>query len=371
MFMKVFQYPPRRGNGSYWTLLSDGEEELQKAIPLFATLQPPVIDSNSAYHREPCTHTVKSKGKFVPVLPRSDMSTGNRPYFSVGSNLQSSSLMGSAEAGDEGPENLATSGERCGYRQSYVGKHMSDHDYAKSWDLKERERMLRVDTVVELATGKGKGSQGDDNIQSDDSFIEETPKKRRKLKEVAKTKPLIPISSVSSDGVIRPRSCPGSPSFTTPPKEQDNSLHLLDSSFLTPLKNLAVPDVEIGAISFSPLYTNLVTPRREGITGSLAPCNTSSHPFFPSPLTPLRTSLDSGIFSPLHCLGGMKFSTPMNMNSLSPLADLSGFSSLQPELYSFKVDSSEVGSRSTTPLRPGSLQALGLPGLTPPRPSRK
>lgn len=369
--MKVFQYPPRRGNGSYWTLLSDGEEELQKAIPLFATLQPPVIDSNSTYHREPCTHTVKSKGKFVPVLPRSDVSNGNCPYFSVGSNLPSSSSDEIVIEGSSQPESLATSGERCGYRQSYVGKHMSDHDYAKSWDLKERERMLRVDTVVELATGKGEARKGSQCDDSDESFVEETPKKRRKLRGVVKTKPLIPISSISSDGVVRPRSCPGSPSFTTPPKEQDNSLHLLDSSFLTPLKNLAVPDVEIGAISFSPLYTNLVTPRREGYTGSLAPGNTSLHPFFPSPLTPLRTSLDSGIFSPLRsdCLGGMKFSTPTNMSSLSPLADLSAFSSLQPELYSFKVNSSEGGSGSTTPLRPGSLQGLGLPGLTPP--SRK
>ena len=374
--MKVFQYPPRRGNGSYWTLLSDGEEELQKAIPLFATLQPPVIDSNSTYHREPSTHTVKSKGKFVPVLPRSDVLTGNHPYFSVGSSLPSSNLRMSSDDGSSQTEGLASSGgEGCGYRGSYIGKHLSEHDYAKSWDLRERDRVIEagVDTVVELATGKGGLKKGwDDSIQSDESFAEETPKKRPKLtKEAVKAKPSIPISSISTGGIVRHKSSPGSsPSFTTPPKEQDSSLHLLDSSFLTPLKNLAVPDVEIGPISFSPLYANLATPKREGNTGSLVTGNASSHPFFPSPLTPLRTSLDSGIFSPLRsdCLGGMKFSTPTNMSSLSPLADLSAFSSLQPELYSFRVDSSG-GSRSATPLRPGSLQGLGLPGLTPP--SRK
>ena len=69
MFAKVFQYPPRHGNGSYWTLLADGEEELKRAHPLFTTLLPPVIDADSAYCRIPLTHTVKSRGQFTPVLP--------------------------------------------------------------------------------------------------------------------------------------------------------------------------------------------------------------------------------------------------------------------------------------------------------------
>lgn len=370
MFMKVFQYPPRRGNGSYWTLLSDGEEELQKAIPLFATLQPPVIDSNSTYHKQPCTHTVKSKGKFIPVLPRGNMANGSLPYFSVGSNLSSSSMrMDSVGAADEvviggsSQDGCGYGREGRGYRVLHPRNHLCDHDYAKSWHYKEAGG---VDTVVELAAGRGrerKGSHWDDSIQSDESFADPpTPKKRQKLQDAVKSKPF-PVTRVSS-GRAGEGTSPSSPSFTTPPKEQDSSLHLLDSSFLTPLKNMAVPDVEIGAISFSPLYTNLITPGNAGI---VAP--ETSHPFFPSPLTPLRSSLDSGIFSPLRsdCLGGMKFSTPTNMSSLSPLADLSSFSSLQPEFYSFK--GSQEGSGSATPHRPGSLQALGLPGLTPP--SRK
>ena len=72
MFAKVFQYPPRRGNGSYWTLLADGEEELKRAHPLFTTLLPPVIDADSAYCRIPLTHTVKSRGQFTPVLPHTN-----------------------------------------------------------------------------------------------------------------------------------------------------------------------------------------------------------------------------------------------------------------------------------------------------------
>ena len=83
MFAKVFQYPPRRGNGSYWTLLADGEEELKRAHPLFTTLLPPVIDADSAYCRIPLTHTVKSRGQFTPVLPHTNRKL---PYFALNSN---------------------------------------------------------------------------------------------------------------------------------------------------------------------------------------------------------------------------------------------------------------------------------------------
>lgn len=376
MFMKVFQYPPRRGNGSYWTLLSDGEEELQKAVPLFATLQPPVIDSNSTYHREPSTHTVKSKGKFIPVLPRSNMSSGGLPYFSVGSNLPGSSMqMAQFEAANE-----VVIGESSSQRQALlisdhrdnrgngkgsrvVGKHLREHSYAKTWCLKDGERVNRKSDgtlVVELASGRGgKGeergvaAQWDQSIDSDESFIDPSPPTKKKRKLAEKSQPSFNTGDFG---------CGGSPSFSTPPKEQDNSLHLLDSSFLTPLK------VDIGAISFSPLYTNLVTPKREVNRGRTT-SETMPHSFLPSPLTPLRSSLDSGIFSPLHsdCLGGMKFSTPTNSSSLSPLADLSAFGSLHPELCPFRVmDNSDGCGEGATPLRPGSLQALGLPGLTPP-----
>ena len=371
MFMKVFQYPPRRGNGSYWTLLSDGEEELKKAIPLFATLQPPVIDSNSTYHREPSTHTVKSKGKFVPVLPRSDASSGGLPYFSFSGNLSGANSRLDINEVEvcESSEELSASDDQfdCGgeVKFSRLGKragHMCDHSYAKSWHQKEE---VREETeVVELAAGRGGMGKGS---QWGESFADiSTPKRKRKAVDGERGNPAITITDDSVTGPV------GSPTFTTPPKEEhDNSLHLLDSSFLTPLKNMAVPDVEIGTISFSPLYANLITPKTDKIK-TRTKSESSLNPFFPSPLTPLRSTLDSGIFSPLRtdCLGGMKFSTPTNSSSLSPLADLSAFSSLQPELYSFKnLENSSSSSHTNTPIRPGSLQGLGLPGFTPP--SRK
>lgn len=392
MFMKVYQYPPRRGNGSYWTLLSEGEEELKKAVPLFATLQPPVIDSNCAYHREPSTHTVKSKGKFVPVLPRSDMSSNGLPYFSIGSsNFPAGFRTGNnpnfaddaneVVVGDMSGVDLCTSEQFNFCGKGHLGKrprHLNDHSYAKSWHPEGVMGDSLETKVVELAAGisvETKAAEWDDSAGSDNSFTDpSTPKRKKSIGGSGKQK-MYPVTGnaphivVKSEGAGTTASR-NSPSFTTPPKEQDNSLHLLDSSFLTPLKNnLGVPDVEIGAISFSPLYANLITPKQDSKKYSSQSTSDTSHPFFPSPLTPLKNSLDSGVFSPLQsvCLGAIKFSTPTDVNSLSPLADLSAFSSLQPELYPFKVlDNSESGA---TPLRPGSLQALGLPGLTPP--SRK
>ena len=389
MFMKVYQYPPRRGNGSYWTLLSDGEEELKKAIPLFATLQPPVIDTNCAYHREPSTHTVKSKGKFIPVLPRSDISSSGLPYFSI-NKAASSSLKINVDphyivASDEivvgeTSSNIQHTMTIGGNKEnlSRRPRHLRDHSYAKFWNLGEMEELTtsKMDAeIVELASGGGQeGALGWDEsaaTESDDSISNpSTPKRRQKLggNQSSKSYPLSSTldKSGSTSCVGLESECGTEESFTTPPKDQDNSLHLLDSSFLTPLKNL-VPDVEIGAISFSPLYTNLVTPKQERdskYSDQGTSSDSQSQSFLPSPFTPLKNALDSGIFSPLHSgsLGGMKFSTPTTM---SPLGDLS---SLQPELFSLKVlENSEVPGN--TPLRPGSLQGLGLPGLTPP-PSR-
>ena len=71
MFQKVYLDPPRRGNGAYWTLLPEGQEEVQRCIKLFSTLQPPVIDElASAQFPVPSsssTHTVRSRGQFVPA----------------------------------------------------------------------------------------------------------------------------------------------------------------------------------------------------------------------------------------------------------------------------------------------------------------
>ena len=382
MFMKVYQYPPRRGNGSYWTLLSDGEEELKKAVPLFATLQPPVIDANCAYHREPSTYTVKSKGRFIPVLPRSDVGTANLPYFSLGSNVASGlhicsniNALGTEVEMDDFPETVCQFLPSCEdvdgedkeeETASYLEqpfkkpKHLHDHSYAKGLFQEVDdfiEEAIEAE-VIELAAGvrdEGTGNQ-------DDSFS--TPLALKQKKKLPKEKRYLQqIESRQHPSLDVAASLRDSPPFGTPTKEQDNSLHLLDSSLLTPLKSL-VPDVELGAISFSPLYSNL-TPKHK-VSSQVARQLTSSdaqfQPYLPSPFTPLKGAFDSGIFSPLRTdsLGGIKFSTPTN---ISPLGDLNSFNSLQSELCPLKVLDSSAGS---TPMRPGSLRAFGLPGLTPP-----
>ena len=387
MFMKVYQYPPRRGNGSYWTLLSDGEEELKKAVPLFATLQPPVIDTNCAYHREPSMHVVKSKGKFIPVLPRADL-TANLSYFSLESSkfsdLKRCSSGHSIGASNEVvvddtidknavnltnadlddidlvEETLAMNGMQLPLTRPV---HLQDHNYAKDRFLQVVDELIdrsMDDEVVEIATEIW--DHGED--RNDDCFTSPSPKKKympscRKWRHN-------PLNSTANrtnfkqPGVV---SCSlgDSPSFTSPTKEQDTSLHLLDSSLLTPIKSLV--DAESSTISFSPLYSNLATPKQEKFSRLLLTSDAQPHPYFPSPFTP-KGSFDSGIFSPLRndLLGGIKFSTPTNM---SPLGDLNSFGSLQQGLCPLKVlDTSS--STNNTPPRPGSLQAFGLPGLTPP-----
>lgn len=70
MFQKVYLEPPRRGNGAFWTLLPDGQEEVQRCLKLFATLQPPVIDEQATtlHQISSSTHIVRSKGQFTPAL---------------------------------------------------------------------------------------------------------------------------------------------------------------------------------------------------------------------------------------------------------------------------------------------------------------
>lgn len=393
MFMKVYQYPPRRGNGSYWTLLSDGEEELKKAVPLFTTLQPPVIDTNSVYHhREPSVHVVKPQGKFVPLLPRSD-TTENQSYFSLGSSLSSDMKIFSSvhsvgpsievEVEDDINENAEHFMSAMDCKRMPDGTlhmsavqlplsmpiHLHDHNYAKDQSLQEVDELMDRsvdDEVVELATGVW--DQG--TSKDADSFTSRTPKRKRKLPMSYRGRQYSLNSTADRTSLKQP--CVGgvfctledSPSFTTPTKEQDTSLHLLDSSVLTPIKSLM--DAEGNTMSFSPLYTDHATPKRGKITGQLLTSDAQPISYFHSPFTPLKGSYDSGIFSPLHTdpLGGIKFGTPTNM---SPLRDLNAFG-LQPEMCPLKVLDSSVGMGST-PLRPGSLHAFGLPGLTPP--SRK
>jgi hypothetical protein len=71
MFQKVYIDPPRRGNGAYWTLLSEGLEEVERCMKLLTTLRPPVIDPLSSYLTQGpySNQVVRSRGKFVPSCP--------------------------------------------------------------------------------------------------------------------------------------------------------------------------------------------------------------------------------------------------------------------------------------------------------------
>lgn len=420
--MKVYQYPPRRGNGSYWTLLSDGEEELKRAIPLFSTFRPPVIDSECIYSRGAAsnTHTVKSKGQFVPLLPRSDLTATNQVYFSVDGKLSTAARV---QPEEEVTTKVMLDSASLEYEaicenskkqtSENLPTHILEHSYAKL-------SHIPADGLLDTSSESDKENEG----------CPPTPKRKKVAARKASTSSRLPPSKV--DGVSYPSKgqkqgeLPSEAkeansdedsddgAFQTPPKEQDSSLHLLDSSFLTPLRNLD-PGVEIGPISLSPLYTNFVTPKRDAtptthsspparptsdstspvaghtrkrtptaptlsVTGIAIP-GSSSNPLatntLPLPLTPLRNftstlcsgvgSFDSGIFSPLSSdTFNVKFSTPI----LSPLTDL-----LQPNTFStphppefltpLKVLDSSHGNENT-PLRVGSLGALGLPGFTPP-----
>ena len=425
MFMKVYQYPPRRGNGSYWTLLSDGEEELKRALPLFSTFRPPVIDSECIYNRGAAsnTHTVKSKGQFIPLLPRSDLTVTNQAYFSVDGTLSSAARV---EPEEEVTMKVVLDSANLEYEaicdsntklaSESLPAHILEHSYAKL-------SYIPADGLLDSSSESDKENEG----------CPPTPKRKKAAGRKPSTSSRLPPSKAS--GVSHPSKGQeqgehhseakeatsdddsNDGAFQTPPKEQDSSLYLLDSSFLTPLRNLD-PGVEIGPISLSPLYTNFVTPKRgttptthssssakptSDITSPVAPTRKlsptapslsvtgiaipgSSNPLasntIPLPLTPLRnftsalgggvSSFDSGIFSPLSSdTFNVKFSTPI----LSPLTDL-----LQPNTFStphppefltpLKVLDSSRGNENT-PLRVGSLGALGLPGFTPPAASVK
>lgn len=430
MFMKVYQYPPRRGNGSYWTLLSDGEEELKRAVPLFSTFRPPVIDPECIYSRSAAsnTHTVKSKGQFIPLLPRSGLTPTNQAYFSVDGTLSAAARVQQPVEEESvttkvvlDSANLEYEGI-CGDSSSILPSenlpaHILEHSYAKL-------SHVPADGLLDSSSESDKENEG----------CPPTPKRKKAAGRKPSTSSRLPPSKVArpskdqkqGDLHSEAKELEASTSdndsddgaFQTPPKEQDSSLHLLDSSFLTPLRNLD-PGIEIGPISLSPLYTNFVTPKR-GTTATSYPSSSSAKPTsdstaspgapthnkisptapslsvtgiaaipgssnllatctntIPLPLTPLRNftntlgggvgSFDSGIFSPLSSdTFNVKFSTPI----LSPLTDL-----LQPNTFStphppefltpLKVLDSTHGNENT-PLRVGSLGALGLPGFTPP-----
>ena len=265
-----------------------------------------------------------------------------------------------------------------GSARSTTPGHLLDHSYAKSLpspDVEEGgEGTIYAFGHIENVSPNRFADSWD---QDESSFEVPSTPKRKKTSSISVHRPLherntnpVPRfhstatkSSKNSHAAdnVQVRAC------TTPipfSRDHDNSLNLLNSSFLTPMKNL-IPDLEINSLSLSPLY-NFVTPKR----GS-TPAN--ARLILPTPFSPLKpyapTEVDSGVFSPLR-MDQLKFSTPLR--NLSPLTDLlppNTFSTPQDmTLPSLKVFDTSLGL-GNTPLRPGSLQALGLPGLTPPGPS--
>lgn len=420
MFMKVYQYPPRRGNGSYWTLLSDGEEELKRAVPLFSTFRPPVIDSDCIYSRGAATtHTVKSKGQYIPLLPRNTLTSTSQAYFSVDGTLSSGARIQSGEevTTEVVLDSAHLESEAVCYAEERhesdkkIPVHILEHSYAKlghlaADDLQDcssesekeheacpltpkRKKSTKKSTFRRMISTDGPSRTSQKDVENEEEEVNSTEEKE------------------IDDG-----------GFHTPPKDQDSSLHLLDTSLLTPLRNLD-PDVEIGPISLSPLYTNFVTPKRgtceENSSSTVntdstdvavvAVCtptssssgavgtgmfSSSSNPLalntLPLPLTPLRSftsgncapmggigSFDSGIFSPLSVdtFNNIKFSTPV----LSPLTDLlqpNTFSTPHPPDFLTPLKVLDLShSNGNTPHRVGSLGGLGLPGFTPPAASLK
>ena len=403
MFMKVYQYPPRRGNGSYWTLLSDGEEELKRAIPLFTTLHPPVIDSESVYNRQTNTQTIKTKGQFIPLLPRSGSTNTAQPYFAVdGSNTvtTASTTLASGVQGVQSDEVFATTDvvvdsltETDSYNEDLSTceerpKHLADHNYVRFSAFKSQ-----ADTIVSIPPEIHVLDESSDSLHK--YQCSSTPKRRKTSMarpSISKSEKYVTVSNDTQEVSVQNGNS-GKPTFSssffalnTPSREQqqNDSLNLLDSSFLTPLTKLTPEIDNIGPISLSPLYTNFVTPHRSrsessiSVSQSVVPLTSSmtsslsQQPTLSSPFTPLRNT-DSGVFSPFRSSDNLlfRFSTPAR-SALSPLTDLFPSNTLNTphsvDMFSpFKgLDaSSGIG---TTPIRLGSLQALGLPGLTPPPP---
>ena len=158
MFTKVHQYPPRRGNGSYWALLSDGEDELARAHPLFTTLLPPVIDPDSVYCRTPLTHIVKSRGQFMPVFPDTNRET---PYFAhdAPANDGSSPVVTHSLASppihfQEIEVTTATKkqkrvAENCPNKVTVSTHHLLEHNYSKTVTFEPELQLVEEELAAE------------------------------------------------------------------------------------------------------------------------------------------------------------------------------------------------------------------------------
>lgn len=73
LFQKVYVDPPRRGSGAFWTLLTEGVEEVERCMKLLTTLRPPIIDPSSIYLTQgsSSSQVVRSRGQFIPSCSES------------------------------------------------------------------------------------------------------------------------------------------------------------------------------------------------------------------------------------------------------------------------------------------------------------
>ena len=329
----------------------DGEDELKKAYPLFTTLLPPVIDEDSAYCRVPLTHTVKSRGQFVPVLPQSNR---KMPYFAlqcttvgvsdspIAAAIPESLRFEEVVPGKKTPKKQSV--KRLSKPSSSTPKHLMEHSYSKTLTfepgLQEVEEELAPEDLVESS------------FVSDAISLEPELKRFCTDSDVrGESERAIEICDSTTDGGACdvPELCMTPVHCDRDQDPADCTLNLLDASFLTPMKT-AMPDIALDAISFSPLY-NFVSPQRGGTpppsrrnsphcavtpttnpppSDSIRAISSSSVPL-PVALSPLGLPLmsttqsggvsdfDSGIFSPL--VSSLQFSTPL-MKGVSPLVDL-------------------------------------------------
>lgn len=291
MFRKVYLDPPRRGNGAYWTLLQDGQEEVQRCLKLFSTLRPPVIDEQATnlLQCSPSTHTVRSRGQFMPA-----------PFSSHTVEVR---VTDSSE--EHRMKTYMPTGCAVSESQSCFHKENLPHAHPPS-------------------------------IQ-----------------------PFHPNSLLPSNPSIAPNTT------TSQCHDSSSSSTLLDSSFLTPLKDTSqyMQEVDINTISLSPLF-NFVTPRNSADTRphhhlptslyNVQPCSVQPASNCFTPLTPPKqaslSESDSGMFSPL----GLKFCTPIkDLSSLSDLVHPASFSTPSKDLCS-PLSLHELGITPTSAPRMGS-----------------
>ena len=247
MFQKVYLNPPRRGNGAYWTLLADGQEEVERCIKLFHTLRPPVLDEHSIYNQLGASSSlvVRSSGQFVPVQIKNSCS---HPTHTVEVTT------------DNNPRLLVNEKEKPAQPES--SPHIPATHYFTTYPRAYPP-----------------------SIQ-----------------------PYNPASMTS------PSKAP--PPIPTPKKLENRSASLLDNSFLTPLKDDFMQEIDLNAISFSPSMFNFLTPRG-GNSNQTTPFTSHVIPTIVTPKKPSHHSIsegDSGVFSPLHT----RYGTPLKGFSSFP-----------------------------------------------------